>query len=229
MIAPTIRRPGALPRPGEGRRQREAASGLDVRPVSFLCRAMAWRLSSFPSVMLRIVCEGCGRAGRYRLARLAHRFGPEADLAALLGTLVVGCRSRTPTGPEQSAARLRPRRSRDRAGHHRDHAAAARERPGDGALPGERLRPCGDRRRDRLASRHRRAGCRPATDRDRLRPERDLVARGSPRVGRPVRVPPSGWEKTCRAHRRRCGTTHKYRGRNSFGRCLGWGGVVPSV
>lgn len=58
---------------------------------------MAWRLSTFPSVTVRIVCESCGRAGRYRLARLAHRFGPEAELVDVVGAIIGRCGSRTPT------------------------------------------------------------------------------------------------------------------------------------
>lgn len=57
---------------------------------------MVVRLSTFPSVEVRIVCEACGRARRYRLARLAYRFGPEAEMTAVMEAIVVGCRQRTP-------------------------------------------------------------------------------------------------------------------------------------
>ena len=57
---------------------------------------MAWRLSSFPSVTVRIVCERCEREGRYRLARLAHRFGPEAQVRDVLNALTSTCQHRTP-------------------------------------------------------------------------------------------------------------------------------------
>ena len=44
--------------------------GLSIRCSH---EAIAQRPSSFPSVEVRIVCEICGQAGRYRLARRAYR------------------------------------------------------------------------------------------------------------------------------------------------------------
>jgi hypothetical protein len=38
------------------------------------------KLSQFPFVRLKVRCRPCDRLGCYRLARLAARFGPEADL-----------------------------------------------------------------------------------------------------------------------------------------------------
>lgn len=49
------------------------------------------RLSSYPFVVVRIGCDLCHRRGRYRLARLAAKFGPEIPLDELLWRLAFDC------------------------------------------------------------------------------------------------------------------------------------------
>ena len=49
------------------------------------------KLVDYPWVVVRIECTFCGRARRYRLARLAARYGPEQDLAGLLRELASSC------------------------------------------------------------------------------------------------------------------------------------------
>ena len=52
------------------------------------------RLSRYPFVLVRIGCTVCHRAGQYRLARLAERYGAEATLEAILYDLTRDCRYR---------------------------------------------------------------------------------------------------------------------------------------
>lgn len=47
------------------------------------------RLSNWPWVEVNVDCKLCPRRGRYRLARLAHRFGPELEM--LLDHLAADC------------------------------------------------------------------------------------------------------------------------------------------
>ena len=54
------------------------------------------RLSQYPYVEVRVSCRLCPRRGRYRLARLAERFGAEADLEHVLAVLSSGCRYQVP-------------------------------------------------------------------------------------------------------------------------------------
>ena len=70
--------------------------------------AVVDRLSSYPFVTVRIRCDACGRAGAYRLARLAAKFGPECSLNVLLDKLAGDCPHRRPRHPyrEQCAARF---------------------------------------------------------------------------------------------------------------------------
>ena len=57
------------------------------------------RLSEFPYVWVRIGCELCShRKGRYRLARLAAKFGSEIHLVDLIDRLAFDCRWRTRPG-----------------------------------------------------------------------------------------------------------------------------------
>ena len=57
------------------------------------------RLSEFPYVWVRIGCELCPhRNGRYRLARLAAKFGSEIPLVDLIDRLAFDCRWRTRPG-----------------------------------------------------------------------------------------------------------------------------------
>lgn len=62
------------------------------------------RLSQYPFVIVRIACKRCGRSGRYRLARLAAAYGPEAEAEAVLERLTMDCVYRT------GGDRLRPKR-----------------------------------------------------------------------------------------------------------------------
>ena len=49
------------------------------------------RLSEYPYVVVRIGCSRCARTGRYRLARLADRYGSEIILPHLLEMLSTDC------------------------------------------------------------------------------------------------------------------------------------------
>ena len=49
------------------------------------------RLSNWPWVEVNVDCKLCPRRGRYRLARLAHRLGPELDLEMLLNHIAADC------------------------------------------------------------------------------------------------------------------------------------------
>jgi hypothetical protein len=48
-------------------------------------------LATFPFVTVRLACSTCDRAGRYRLARLAERFGADANLVTVLASLAADC------------------------------------------------------------------------------------------------------------------------------------------
>ena len=50
------------------------------------------RLSSYPYVVVRIACTKCARAGAYRLARLADRYGAEAAMNSVLTMLSADCK-----------------------------------------------------------------------------------------------------------------------------------------
>lgn len=52
-------------------------------------------LADYPYVVVRIECGLCGRRGRYRLARLAERFGADIPLEDLLDR-IAGRRCRYP-------------------------------------------------------------------------------------------------------------------------------------
>lgn len=49
------------------------------------------RLSGFPYVTVRLTCSLCPRRGRYRLARLAQRFGAEAEMQDVVRELSADC------------------------------------------------------------------------------------------------------------------------------------------
>lgn len=64
------------------------------------------RLSDWPWVEVKVDCKLCPRHGCYRLARLAHRFGPETDLDLLLSHLASDCPwSRSGRSPRQYEVR----------------------------------------------------------------------------------------------------------------------------
>jgi hypothetical protein len=55
-----------------------AACELDCVPASFCYGPMrVRRLVDFPYVLVRLHCDACKRAGSYRLARLAVKYGAE--------------------------------------------------------------------------------------------------------------------------------------------------------
>lgn len=49
------------------------------------------RLSSYPFVIVRVACSSCNRAGKYNLARLAAKFGPDIEMEQLLNYLALDC------------------------------------------------------------------------------------------------------------------------------------------
>lgn len=49
------------------------------------------RLLDFPWVWVRVDCDACNRAGQYRLARLAERYGAEIQLDELVRQLSIDC------------------------------------------------------------------------------------------------------------------------------------------
>jgi hypothetical protein len=52
----------------------------------------AVRLADYPAgEVVRIVCQPCGRAGRYRLSGLIARFGPDTGLPEVLAALNADC------------------------------------------------------------------------------------------------------------------------------------------
>lgn len=60
------------------------------------------RLSAYPYVVVRVRCDLCHRAGSYRLARLAAKFGPEMTLPDLLDRLALDCPYRRGPGQRQA-------------------------------------------------------------------------------------------------------------------------------
>ena len=50
------------------------------------------RLSEYPWVVVNIDCKLCPRRGRYRLARLAARLGPEIELEQVLDVVAGDCK-----------------------------------------------------------------------------------------------------------------------------------------
>jgi hypothetical protein len=52
------------------------------------------RLVEYPWVVVRLACDGCKRRGAYRLARLAEKFGAEAELEHVLDRLASDCIAR---------------------------------------------------------------------------------------------------------------------------------------
>jgi len=84
-----------------------------VRPDSLL---------TYPYVIVRIACDGCGRSGRYRLARLAEKYGADVELDTLLGYLAGDCKHWGHSHPYRFRCRARfrdlepPRRPPDTPG-----------------------------------------------------------------------------------------------------------------
>jgi hypothetical protein len=64
-------------------------------------------LLNYPYVIVRISCEACGRAGRYRLARLAEKYGAAIELATLLGYLAGDCKHVGYSHPYRFRCRVR--------------------------------------------------------------------------------------------------------------------------
>jgi hypothetical protein len=65
------------------------------------------RLVAYPYVVVRLGCELCKRQGRYRLARLASKFGPEIPLPDLLDRLTADCEARDARHPYRSRCAAR--------------------------------------------------------------------------------------------------------------------------
>ena len=53
------------------------------------------RLSQYPHIVLRVACLTCPRKGRYRIVRLAERYGAEIMLLQLIEELAKGCPQRS--------------------------------------------------------------------------------------------------------------------------------------
>lgn len=49
------------------------------------------RLRYYPYVLVRVACRDCPREGRYRLAALAYRFGPDTDVHDVLQAVSASC------------------------------------------------------------------------------------------------------------------------------------------
>jgi hypothetical protein len=60
---------------------------------------MTNRLSSYPYVIVRLGCDICQRRGKYRLARLSAKFGPECSLDDVLARLAADCPDFRPRHP----------------------------------------------------------------------------------------------------------------------------------
>jgi hypothetical protein len=77
------------------------------------------RLLNYPYVVVRIACDACGRAGRYRLARLAEKYGAQTELETLLACLAADCKHFGHSHPYRFRCRVRfcdldpPRRPSD--------------------------------------------------------------------------------------------------------------------
>jgi hypothetical protein len=83
--------------PGIGRR---TAAGLSRSEVHFMVSLLpADTLATFPYVMVRLGCTLCGRAGSYRLTRLADKYRAEVRMVDLLEMLADDCRYWGPTHP----------------------------------------------------------------------------------------------------------------------------------
>jgi hypothetical protein len=65
------------------------------------CYADSAALEQLPCVIVRFSRTLCPRRGEYRLARLAAKYGPEADLASVLHAVTLDCPySRHPSRPK---------------------------------------------------------------------------------------------------------------------------------
>ncbi|HEV1998884.1 MAG TPA: hypothetical protein VGQ97_00135 [Xanthobacteraceae bacterium] len=62
-------------------------------------------LLTFPFVLVRICCPRCMRRGRFRLARLARKYGADVSLASLLQSLTRDCKHRADDDPRRRARR----------------------------------------------------------------------------------------------------------------------------
>ena len=52
------------------------------------------RLVAYPFIVVRVGCLLCARSGSYRLARLAHKYGPHIGMDELLSRLTADCAAR---------------------------------------------------------------------------------------------------------------------------------------
>ena len=62
-------------------------------------------LHRYPYVLVRIDCEACQRSGRYRLAKLAAKYGANICLEDLLARLAANCDASNPRHPLHRDAR----------------------------------------------------------------------------------------------------------------------------
>ena len=56
-------------------------------------------LATFPFVTVRLACRRCSRAGLYRLARLAAKYGADAEMESVLAMLAGDCIDWRPRHP----------------------------------------------------------------------------------------------------------------------------------
>jgi hypothetical protein len=72
-----------------------ATLGVATLDLGFMLRSYPrMRLLDYPYIMVRFACRECPRAGRYRLAALAERFGADADMRDVLEAVSSSCRAR---------------------------------------------------------------------------------------------------------------------------------------
>lgn len=60
---------------------------------------MADTLATYPYVTVRLACSLCSRRGSYRLARLADKYGANADMRDVLENLAGDCKYWRPRHP----------------------------------------------------------------------------------------------------------------------------------
>ena len=75
------------------RRVKTASRGDSTEAICSVY-VLIMRLSEYPYVVVRIGCSKCSRKGAYKLARLADRYGAEAEIQAVLSQLAGDCAQR---------------------------------------------------------------------------------------------------------------------------------------
>ncbi len=74
--------------------RRRRARGWTLISCSAFVLIMAETLATYPYVVVRLDCTLCARKGRYRLARLADKYGANCALKELLDLLAGDCKYR---------------------------------------------------------------------------------------------------------------------------------------